>query len=56
MYVQFSDSTKSTIIAIYASPQPLLDNVYELDTSTDAYKTFYGTMPGTVQQSIPSPE
>lgn len=55
LVAQFSDSTKTVIIGIYASPQPLLENINELDTSSDAYKTFYNAMHEEVQQSLPSP-
>lgn len=54
MFAQFLDGSKTIIVAVYASEQKL-DYCYELDVSSDAYKTFYNAMPVDVQQSLPTP-
>lgn len=57
MFAQYSDSTKTAIIAVFDSPQDSSGrvNCEEIDISDSRYIAFYESLPDFVKQLIPCP-
>lgn len=55
--VQFSDSTKSTVIAYFADLQQSVGypNSGAVDTDSAAWATFYNDLPASMQSALPAP-
>jgi hypothetical protein len=55
--VQFSDSTKSIIVAYFASPQDpdIWENLGEVDTSDARWKAYFDKQDASLQQKLPTP-
>ncbi|MFP3186465.1 MAG: hypothetical protein RXR20_34395 [Paraburkholderia sp.] len=56
--VQFADSTDETIISIFGCAQDttVYPNQGTIDTSDARYKTYFATLPESVQPTLPSPQ
>jgi hypothetical protein len=54
IYAAFSDSTKTTIIAVFSSPQDAIawPQQDEIDASDSRYKAFYTAQPAFIQTGM----
>ncbi|AIS96803.1 hypothetical protein BTHA_2670 [Burkholderia thailandensis MSMB59] len=57
IYVQFSDSTETSICSYFSNPQDpdVYHNQGEVDLSDPRYKEFYASLPEFVQRDLPTP-
>jgi hypothetical protein len=57
IYAQFSDSSETTIVAIFSSPQNPETYPYsiELTASDPRYATYYASLPAWAQAGLPAP-
>lgn len=57
MFAQYSDSTKTVIIAVFDSEQDSSEcvNCEEIELSDSRYNAFYSAMPYNIKQHLPSP-
>lgn len=57
MWVQFSDATETTIIAIFACPQDpaIYHNQGNVPVSDSRYLAFYNSLPPEAQKDLPTP-
>lgn len=57
LYVQFSDTTETAIVAYFASPQnpSVYSNLGEISGSDSRYATFYDDLPAIIQATVLAP-